>query len=78
MPGDDEGAWLEVNNRAFAGHPEQGAWTVEMLRARERSPGSTPTGFLLAFDADGLAGFCWTKVHPPSRRASPTRWARST
>ena len=37
------------------------------------SRGSTPTGFLLAFDADGLAGFCWTKVHDaepdgPARR----------
>ena len=62
-PGVDEREWVEVNNRAFAGHPEQGAWTVEMLRAREQEVWFEPDGFVLAFDADGLAGFCWTKVH---------------
>ena len=61
--GVDEAAWLEVNNRAFSGHAEQGGWTASTLARRTSEPWFDPSLFLLAFDADGLAGFDWLKVH---------------
>jgi len=64
-PGRDDEAWVKVNNRAFADHPDQGGWTVRDLHVRMREPWFDPDGFLLAErTADGaLLGFHWTKVH---------------
>jgi mycothiol synthase len=66
--GADEEAWLQVNNRAFHWHPEQGGWDLDTLRARQKEPWFEPEGFLMVDDAtpEGvttLAGFCWTKRH---------------
>jgi mycothiol synthase len=64
--GVDDDAWIRVNNRAFADHPDQGREDRSTLAARTSEPWFDPAGFLVA-DEEGtgeLSGFCWTKVHP--------------
>lgn len=64
QPGADDAAFLAVNARAFAHHPEQGRLDQADLDARKAADWFDPAGFLVAEDAEGnLAGFHWTKSH---------------
>lgn len=63
LRGSDEGAWLALNARCFAHHPEQGAWTARDLAMRMAEPWFDPGGFFLVEKDRQLIGFHWTKIH---------------
>jgi mycothiol synthase len=62
VAGRDEDAWLELNSRAFASHPEQGAVTRADLDVLMAEPWFDADDFLLLRDDDALVGYCWLKV----------------
>ncbi len=63
-PDEDTDAVVELNNRAFAWHPEQGGMTRDRLDADMRQPWFDADGFRILERGDRIAGFCWTKIHP--------------
>lgn len=64
-PGLDESPWLAINNAAFAGHPENGGWTMADLAQRTSLDWFSNEGFRMAWLDDELVGFCWTKIDDP-------------
>ena len=54
---------VEVNNRAFHWHSEQGGRTTENLSRTMAEPWFDAEGLRLHHLDGRLAGFCWTKVH---------------
>ena len=54
--------WLELNSRAFASHPEQGAVTRADLDVLMAEPWFDSEDFLLLREDGELVGYCWLKV----------------
>jgi mycothiol synthase len=61
--GEDEPAWLDLNNSAFEGHPEQGGWDLADLERRMGWDWFDPEGLRMAWESDRLVAFNWTKMH---------------
>ncbi len=59
----DGEAWVELNNRAFEGHPEQSGWTLKDLDIRLNEEWFDANGLLIKEDAGKISAFCWTKLH---------------
>lgn len=59
---EEAAAWLELNARAFAEHPEQGRMTRVDLDTTAAEPWFDADDFLVLRDAGAIIGFCWLKV----------------
>lgn len=71
--GRDDDALIEVNNAAFAHHPEQGGWTRAELATRRAAPWYDPADVLLAWQGGQVVGFHWTKRHLEDNPEVPAR-----
>lgn len=59
----DADALIEVNNRAFAWHPEQSGYSRDRLEAAMAEVWFSADGLRILELEDRIAGFCWTKIH---------------
>jgi len=66
MAGSDVDAIVGVNNRAFAGHREQGSMTVDGLRSLMDLAWFDSAGVHLARSRERVVGFCVTKQEEPA------------
>ena len=58
----DADAWLDLNARAFAHHPEQGGVTRADLDVLLAQRWFDADDFLLLWDGGELIGYCWLKI----------------
>jgi mycothiol synthase len=55
--------WLELNNKIFIKHPDQGNWVMADLENRMAESWFDPAGFFIAMHDQKIIGFCWMKIH---------------
>jgi mycothiol synthase len=63
LPGIDDEVFLELNNKVFTDHPDQGGWSKSDLEVRVNEEWFDEKGFFVCEDKGKLIGCCWTKIH---------------
>jgi len=63
LPGIDSNEWLELNNKVFKDHPEQGGWQLSDLNHRLSEEWFDEKGFFIVEKNKQVIGSTWTKVH---------------
>ena len=63
LPGIDSNEWLELNNKVFKYHPEQGGWQLSDLSHRLSEEWFDEKGFFIVEKDKQIIGSTWTKVH---------------
>ena len=63
LPGLDSKEWLELNNKVFKDHPEQGSWQLSDLNHRISEDWFDEKGFFIVEKNGQVIGSTWTKVH---------------
>ncbi|MEZ5175995.1 MAG: GNAT family N-acetyltransferase [Acidimicrobiia bacterium] len=64
---DDLDDLIDLNNTAFADHPEAGNLDRQAMAQLSAQPWFDPDGILLHPPDGPIVAFCWTKVHPDGR-----------
>lgn len=63
LPGIDSDDWLELNNKVFKDHPEQGGWQLSDLNHRLSEEWFDENGFFIVEKNKQVIASTWTKVH---------------
>ena len=63
LPGIDSDDWLDLNNKVFKDHPEQGGWQLSDLNHRLSEEWFDERGFFIVEKNKQVIASTWTKVH---------------